>query len=689
MSVGGAYVSIRLEKNSGTEDIFDIVNQRITHWTSYSADIGEQIGGFNIKILGASRTEYNKFEDVSIDNVQLVDCNPYLPPPTTNPNVTDTISCSFENDLCSWEVIGITQRSSWLRTDNPYREPGNDHTSMIIPRPRYYGQWLTTTVSNTNYINVPNYLVTTIQLKAGKTYCFSFWYYFLGINTHSFLGLYASKSGKAASNPNSDPDYQPLWNTIVPEGRNWYQRYVEINPQTNDFYLVMVANVDQLTIIGLDDFHFAEGTCGTIDPEFCDFEVNNCDWNMKNGEWHRNSLKFTDHSTRTTNGHFAMDDDTGRTVTMTKPMSTMPIFKRIPFLPIQTFCLRFFYYMNTDFVNKQIQDSTSFLTVRYGTGSFYSDTKNISILDAYNGGTFQEWSMFQLKIRARKSDQIMLTGHQSASMTKLYIDDISVRHGECYSDGECDFENDMCGWFNPFVSDNGKRILWMRIAPNSHYIKGTLMHYDKTLLSKNGHYLVMPSMMQEDAYGTIRSQIMKHTTDVNFSQICFRMYYFAKARNSSVIAFKLRMFDLSRKKSTSFSVNATISLSWIRYEAEFDNVPSTYQFQIETGNTLGLISDIGIDDINIKMGKCQSSHLTTTTPVPIIEKKLDCDFDYQTCNWKYDNSIWIKGNYQTRKYYVFAMYRLNYLLFKLIYNQKMISTHRLVIIQLRRLPDDI
>src|SRR5699024_5433048 len=90
-----------------------------------------------------------------------------------------------------------------------------------------------------------DYLITSLPLKAGQFYCFSFWHFFFGIELHSSIGLYASKQSKAASNPKQDPDYTALWFSSLPISRNWNQHFVEIPMQQHDFYLVFVGRVSR------------------------------------------------------------------------------------------------------------------------------------------------------------------------------------------------------------------------------------------------------------------------------------------------------------------------------------------------------------------------------------------------------------------------------------------------------------
>lgn len=162
----------------------------------------------------------------------------------------------------------------------------------------------------------------------------------------------------------------------------------------------------------------------------------------------------------------------------------------------------------------------------------------------------------------------------------------------------------------------GKKVLWLRIQPNSRYIKGRLMQYDHTTKTKNGNYLVMPAMMQTKSYSVLRSPLLRQNM---YPQVCFSMYYFAQGYSTRTVALTLRLIDLGTKKYVTKTINATSYLMWTKFEAEFSKLPNAYVFQIEgefficviycflfyifyLGSYIsGIYSDIGLDDIRYKI----------------------------------------------------------------------------------------
>jgi len=227
----------------------------------------------------------------------------------------------------------------------------------------------------------------------------------------------------------------------------------------------------------------------------------------------------------------------------------------------------------------------------------------------------------------------------------------------------------MCGWENPNPHHSTKRVLWLRIQPNSHFIKGSYLKFDHTTKSQEGNYLVWPMQMQHDDYAVLRSPLIRRKSH----KLCFTLYYFAQQANSSSVkrnvpAFRVRLLNLSKGSTTNLveSVNATPTLTdWSMYRREFTDLPSTFQFQIEATYNADIGSDIGIDDITIERKSCTDFNeedpywYETTTPMPAIERALDCNFDDTTlCLWDFDDTAWNITNFSGRELNLFTKARI-------------------------------
>lgn len=170
------------------------------NWTTIQVEVGQQRPGFTVDIgVATAHRQGQLFRDVALDNVQLINCDPSKAA-VNNGSGKLPVSCSFDSDqnpLCGWEVTGVSgARSRWERTNSISRQPGIDHTSLIVPKPKLFGSWLSSQASLDGAYET-DVLVTSVPLKANTLYCFSFWYFFFGLELDSSLALYASKQAKA------------------------------------------------------------------------------------------------------------------------------------------------------------------------------------------------------------------------------------------------------------------------------------------------------------------------------------------------------------------------------------------------------------------------------------------------------------------------------------------------------------
>ena len=207
----------------------------------------------------------------------------------------------------------------------------------------------------------------------------------------------------------------------------------------------------------------------------------------------------------------------------------------------------------------------------------------------------------------------------------------------------------MCGWKNMLVKIGNKRVFWLRIKPNSMYISGTFLKFDHTTRSTQGNYLIWPLQMQTHTSSILKSPLMHRKSP----KICFSLYYFARASNNTVPAFRVRFVDLTRHTSSFEVVNGTRILDdWILYRREISNLPQTYQFFIESFYSGAILSDIGVDDIKIENRPCWNDSMSSssTTPMPSSERYLDCNFDNPPCLWDYDTNVWNNTDFKERMF---------------------------------------
>lgn len=398
--------------------------------------------------------------------------------------------------------------------------------------------------------------------------------------------------------------------------------------------------------MGLDDFLLINGTCKSLSNSECSFEVNMCNWLRVNSGWERNqkATMYKDHSVGTVNGHYlAVTTPTVDQVPAIQlKMSTQSFTRFRPPLNFlrRPYCLKLYYYWDSS--TKQSTDTLSKFSVMIKERGRIYQNQDFFLADNINAGFTGEWNLAEFNFRASRFGILEIDANITQGSTKLLIDDTSLHSGTCSVSGSCDFEQNMCGWQNSGTSLGKKRVFWLRIQPNSMFLKGTFLKFDSTTRTQNGNYLVLPNQMIGRAFSVIKSPLLHRSS----SKVCFSLYYFARGTSNFVRAFTVSLYDLTRHKSTNKVVNATQTLfDWKLYKREFSNLPATYQFYIETffngPSNATLQSDIGIDDIRIENGGCSGQQpAQSTTPLPPNEKIFDCTFDESvTCNWQY-NTAW-------------------------------------------------
>ncbi len=450
-----------------------------------------------------------------------------------------------------------------------------------------------------------------------------------------------------------------------------------------------MGKVATTTVMGLDDFLLSNGSlCPAVSKNDCDFEVNLCYWAQVNSggelhewKWNQQATQYRDHSTGTVNGHYlavTSPTATGLLPAIQFKMSTLIRFRR-PFFLRRPFCLKLYYYWDTS-LSANLTDTWSHFSVTIKDRGNGLQSQDFSLVDGFNAGFLKEWNMATVNFRASPFAVVAVSANITQSGTVLMIDDLSIDSGFCPVGGSCDFEHgnkalfndnqtffhklffalDMCGWENAATSSGRKRVLWLRIQPNSLFLKGTFLKFDSTTHSPNGNYLVLPNQMIDHATSVLKSPLL-HRSSVSGGKICFSLRYFARAysTNGSVPAFTVRFVDLTRRRNSAEVVNATQTMvDWSLYRREFSNLPATFRFYIETtylGPTKELLSDVGIDDIQVQSGACSggnnNNQPSSTTPLPADEKMFDCTFDESAaCNWQYNNSVWNVTDFRDRKW---------------------------------------
>ncbi|KAH9425788.1 hypothetical protein DERP_005006 [Dermatophagoides pteronyssinus] len=676
---------------SSLEEIFEIfLNDHFIHsiytqtrneWKDYVINIGQRSFNFNIIIgIRSFRSQNDKRkskEFIAIDTIQLHNCTGSKN--DSKPESIEKLNCDFETGLCGWIIANDDdddnqqQSLSWFRTNRPDIEPGEDHTSRIRPLPKKHGIWLTDSIKLAD--NIPrrtSILKTASKIKVKNAnvadiYCFSFWYYFFGIESGLLSVIFRQ------SNENFKIS-RMLWQRIRPTVRNWQQAWIEVNSLNEDFDLLIKSELNANTISGIDDIWITRGKCPLPSKEFCDFEINECDWKQLAGHLQRrHNGQNNDHTTGTTTGHYLAQPTMGDSNLMIS--SVIKSLESLPFYPENDtavlnplrryeFCLNLYYYFLTlselNLLTMDMEQQSTAkdvkLSIQIQENNYRSTLKNVSLDEIISINQQNKWTLMSVSFTATKQASIIMQIQQSMDQdTMILIDDVRFIPHFCDSlHGNCDFETDMCGWYNGIdmnqnTNDN-QLIYWIRVQPKNHFVSKSGCSFDHTLGRPDGNYLALVLDMYRQSSSTVetilRGPIINRPKNQDIA--CFRMFYFANCEDqNTTIPMTLRVLDLHKNGAIShqFDVYAQTHepIGWIEFAREFHHLPMVYSFEIVTKYNSKITSDLGIDDIKIEMDRCwknsDSSPMIITTPLPDSERISDCDFE-QDCHWKFDPKIW-------------------------------------------------
>ena len=416
-------------------------------WRNYSVPIGVQNKGFQVSISGLSKTRYETYLDLFLDNFEFVNCDPnqaeVLPDGSTPaPGQTASVysvSCAFEESFCGWINVNryaTDRRSNWKLLKTTSIEPGNDHTSLLEPKPLFSGGWIGI-IDNDNLNR--DYLRTEFPLDSKKTYCFSFWYYFMDQSTRSSIQLYRSSLSTAGSSMDYSKDYVKLWNLETPVERNWKKSFIQLDQNETNQYLFFVSYSSSYSSIGLDDFVLREGTCEDEDiGENCDFDSSTCGWKIKNKEWIRQKGDLQDHTTNTRDGGvLKFTGEAMKESSISITFANSSYFKGQQNL-IKNSCMKFYFYMHITHVDDD--EGKTFVGIRSKEASGHDvSSKNITAVEVEDAVLGDKWMSLKLDTYLHIDSVIEIYAQKETDDTVIAIDDITFGPF-CQTEGNCNFE---------------------------------------------------------------------------------------------------------------------------------------------------------------------------------------------------------------------------------------------------------
>ncbi|XP_075546628.1 MAM and LDL-receptor class A domain-containing protein 1-like [Dermacentor variabilis] len=524
---------------------------------------------------------------MSIDQTKYLNCHPDTQ--SEGWEASRHVSCDFSAPLdCGWfpERSAATlrwvlytggagtARLRWQPTDS-----GARNGAYMYARNRFFQEKIAHLVS------------VRMSPTPENGRCFTFWY-----------NMWHPNLGQLNLLRRVDNATSILWSRSGPQGKAWQQAQIPVLSD-DPFQLVFEAILKPQNpgMIAIDNFELKNGSCDA--KNVCTFETGSCGWELHNWEVTKGSsvmLPTADHGSQSAVGGFALvNPPNGR---MVSPPGSYDTRKNR--------CLRFWFFIAgatetlnvTQVVDDQQKDALWFGTrVDAPTERWYSAAV---ALTSYQG-----------------SVSTVFEGTTSGGAgTAVAVDDIS--HGEkpCPPPGSCSFEEDMCNWHN---AEDLNHMQWYRHSGRT--VSGSSdLENDRTLGSREGHYLLLDSEdMSEKRFGSLQSQTL------NFGPaVCFKLYY--NMKKGSDASLKIKFLDSSGAPSgEQKTVLATAPTEWTLLSVERHDLPKHFSIVI-TGSTGSSSGDLGIDDIDVHPGKCDSSKVITVSPQPGVSTTHVSTHPYNT-----------------------------------------------------------
>ncbi|KAL1473108.1 hypothetical protein MTO96_038921, partial [Rhipicephalus appendiculatus] len=218
------------------------------------------------------------------------------------------------------------------------------------------------------------------------------------------------------------------------------------------------------------------------------------------------------------------------------------------------------------------------------------------------------WRQASITIQANKKTPTVIfdaTSSESAGAV-VAVDDISLGSGPCPSPGSCSFEEDMCGWTSTTMKNNAH---WYRHR-GATVLNTTGVQEDHTLGTTKGYYLLLDAGdLASHGYGSLQSQMFSLGPSA-----CISLYYSMK-KDSGALLIVGFFNETGASLGHPQTAQASTTGEWTRLSIERSDLPTVFSVII-SGETAHGQSDILIDDIDVRRGKCGETAFTTVVPTP-------------------------------------------------------------------------
>ncbi|KAL1446930.1 hypothetical protein MTO96_028695, partial [Rhipicephalus appendiculatus] len=350
-----------------------------------------------------------------------------------------------------------------------------------------------------------------------------------------------------------------LWTRSSPQGKEWKQGQVQLySDDPHQLVFEAVLNSGKRGMIAIDNFVLNDTSCSSDKSGGCNFESDSCGWQLHN--WERTSASK---SFKPTSDHTTLSP-TGRFVLAKSPGGRM-VSPESWYDATKPKCFRFWFFLT----------GTPAETLRV-TRVLKGGQEIALWRDTPYQDNSKQWRQASVNLPAyNETPTIVFDATTSdAPGAVIAVDDISL------------------------VSNT------------------TGVQNDHTLGTTKGYYLLLDAAdLIGAAFGSLQSQKLPLGPSV-----CFSLYYSLK--NGSGASLTVAFFDqkgaiVGRPKR----VQNSTPREWKRLSIERTDLPDLFSVII-SGQTSRGRSDVMIDDIDVRRGKCPEIAHTTIIPGPETESPV-------------------------------------------------------------------
>ena len=572
------------------------------------------------------------YGDIALDDLSVRRSECQVQPEEAKPQyqVDSLVGCDFEKTYCSWKNETNNTQMNWLLNSKQLNKPAKPELGALDSQGFLYIDSVLTNKSDRAR------LISPIIPKAIQDgYCLSFYYYLYGEDLGSLVVyLKDTVSNKEVS----------IYAKNGTQADKWKLANIKIDPAdfVNEFQIAFdsISNGGYNTDMAIDQVNLKFDKCPT--SRVCDFENDYCNWyNDTTGDFFWTRAKNStdsfgtgpsyDHTTYSQNGYYIYIETSYPQKQGDKARLVSPTYSGSS----RGECFKFWYHMygaSQGSLNIWIRQN----------GQLY---KNIW---SRTGNFGNVWRYGHVTVKSSVAFQIVLEGVVGSSYQgDAAVDDIELESGDCYEEASCDFEDDLCGYYN---TKEGDDFDWLRSKGQISLITGPSV--DHTTNTALGYYAYInpSSKMSFGKKAWLISEVLSLSSDA-----CFNWYmhlYGSSIGNLSVYQrFQARAPVLIWKmigQQGNQWINGQITLN--KTAEYFDLI-----FEGTVGNSNVAIS--AIDDLQLtRGGTCEYFNSTvkpTTTTISPPAFGLQCSFEESFCDWYVEpnaDAQWIRKNGQSAKF---------------------------------------